>query len=104
VLNHNENDTILKGTYLNWLEAFVPKNIFWIRGKAGSGKSTLMRYLDEQVGKYILEQAELRQRNQALHWLGQTELLIASCYFWSAGTAAQKIPFGPLTVAFISGL
>ncbi|KAK5050401.1 hypothetical protein LTR84_003682 [Exophiala bonariae] len=63
VLEHNQRDPLLMGAYLDWLEGSVPSNMFWIRGKAGSGKSTLMRYLDDHIGKHVLDKAGLQRGN-----------------------------------------
>ena len=48
--------------------------------KAGSGKSTLMRFLDDHPSTRTI-----------LHeWAGQHRLLILRCFFWKAGTTLQK--------------
>ena len=54
--------------------------IFWISGKPGSGKSTLMKYLD---GKD-------RTQSALLKWAGNTRLVRVSFYFWNSGTEMQK--------------
>ncbi|KAH8760433.1 hypothetical protein F5883DRAFT_425727, partial [Diaporthe sp. PMI_573] len=54
--------------------------IFWIRGKAGCGKSTSMKFL---LGNHQLQQ--LLQE-----WAGEDELLITSYFFWAAGSSLQK--------------
>lgn len=57
--------------------------IYWITGKAGSGKSTLMKFLTEQ---YVTKQL-------LLEWAGGAnshDLVIAKHFFWSPGTPAQK--------------
>jgi hypothetical protein len=53
---------------------------FWISGKPGSGKSTLM--------KYIVESHETERLLS--HWSRDATLVSASFYFWSAGTSMQK--------------
>lgn len=55
--------------------------IFWIRGKAGSGKSTLMKFLcgDERTYDNLAAWATSRQR-----------LVVAKYFFWSAGTPLQR--------------
>ncbi|KAL8797113.1 MAG: hypothetical protein Q9195_000580 [Heterodermia aff. obscurata] len=62
----------------NWLES--QRGIYWINGKAGSGKSTLMKYLvaHPQTTKLLKT------------WAGNRTLVTASVYFWHAGTALQK--------------
>lgn len=54
--------------------------IYWITGKAGSGKSTLMKFITEQYATSIA----LRE------WAGSDDLVIAKHFFWSPGTAIQK--------------
>lgn len=53
---------------------------FWINGKAGSGKSTFMKYL---VAKS--DTAELLRK-----WAGVNSLLCPSFFFWSSGSSIQK--------------
>jgi hypothetical protein len=60
--------------------------IYWLGGKAGSGKSTLMKYIDydERSGKYLEE------------WASSEPLVVASFYFWNPGTSMQKSQVGLL--------
>ena len=60
--------------------------IYWLGGKAGSGKSTLMKYIDydERSTKYLKE------------WAGSEPLVVASFYFWNPGTSMQKSQVGLL--------
>ena len=64
--------------YMSWLES--GDGIFWITGKAGSGKSTLMEYIftDTQTA-VALEQ-----------WANGRKLLAASHYFWYLGSLMEK--------------
>ncbi|KAI9147598.1 hypothetical protein HJFPF1_12627 [Paramyrothecium foliicola] len=57
------------------------KGIFWIKGKAGSGKSTLM--------KYLMGDQEPRTRMLLEEWAQGQELLMASHFFWGPGTKLQ---------------
>jgi ABC-type glutathione transport system ATPase component len=60
--------------------------IFWVSGKAGSGKSTLMKYICDST-----------QTAASLHqWAGGAKLVTASYYFWNAGTDMQKSQQGLL--------
>ncbi|KAI0097758.1 hypothetical protein GGR51DRAFT_566231 [Nemania sp. FL0031] len=63
---------------LQWLRH--SNGTFWVSGKAGSGKSTLM--------KYIANHDETRKSLEA--WAGTKKLIIAEHYFWNAGTMMQK--------------
>lgn len=64
--------------FVTWLRQSA--DIYWIAGKAGSGKSTLMRFLTGHPDTSNL----LKQ------WAGSKKLIIAQHYFWSPGTAIQK--------------
>lgn len=57
---------------------------YWINGKAGSGKSTLMKFLcSHQKLKEMLTQ-----------WASEQQLITASFFFWNLGTAEQKLQKG----------
>lgn len=60
--------------------------IFWVSGKAGSGKSTLMKYLSSNSKTSQLIRS----------WAGTHELVIAQHYFWIAGTTMQNSQTGLL--------
>lgn len=53
---------------------------YWIEGKAGSGKSTLMKF----ISTHPKTQELLRD------WAGKSELITGSYFFWLAGTSLQK--------------
>ena len=72
----------LQHNFIQWLRH--AEGVFWITGKAASGKSTLMRYVYE---------------HPALHshlkiWGGQRRLVTAKFYFWNTGTSLQKSQVG----------
>lgn len=54
--------------------------IYWVSGKAGSGKSTLMKLLA----------TDKRTRDSLLGWSAGGRLLVLSFYFWNPGTPLQK--------------
>jgi hypothetical protein len=59
---------------------------YWVNGKAGSGKSTLMKFLGaSQAVRQVLQE-----------WAHPHELILASFYFWRSGTALQKSQEGLL--------
>ena len=60
--------------------------IYWVAGKAGSGKSTLMKYL-------VFNESA---RNALHSWAGKDNLVVASFFFWNAGTPMQKSQLGLL--------
>jgi hypothetical protein len=61
--------------------------IYWISGKAGSGKSTLMRYISQHP----------RLQNQLQDWAGTSrDLVIGSFFFWIGGVHDQASHVGLL--------
>jgi hypothetical protein len=68
--------------------------IFWIRGKAASGKSTLMKFIAA---------AEKTEEILAT-WAGKSRLLVDSFYFWNIGTDEQKSQLGLLRSVLLSVL
>jgi NACHT domain len=70
--------------FVTWLRR--GKGCYWISGKAGSGKSTLMKYIATQPRtRLILDE-----------WADCHELMTASYFFWNAGTTLQKSQRGLL--------
>jgi len=73
-----------KNPFIEWLES--GRGIFWVTGKAGSGKSTLMKFL----GRHPATKEALG------FWAGDKTIVVASFYFWYAGTELQKSQEGLL--------
>jgi hypothetical protein len=69
---------------LDWLA--TKNGIFWVAGKPGSGKSTLMKHLSDHP----------RTRTALYSWAGESDLVIAAYFFWSAGAELQKTQEGLL--------
>ena len=67
-----------------WIES--GGGCYWLSGKAGSGKSTLMKWICDHK----------RTRQALSHWAGDHRLVTASFFFWNAGTALQKSQKGLL--------
>ncbi|KIW97978.1 uncharacterized protein Z519_01562 [Cladophialophora bantiana CBS 173.52] len=70
--------------FIEWLE--TKNDIYWITGKAASGKSTLL--------KYILQNGNTRRGLEL--WGGGSEVVIASFFFWSLGDSMQRSQCGLL--------
>jgi hypothetical protein len=60
--------------------------VYWISGKAGSGKSTLMKFLHQDAGL----------QDALKTWAGNARLITVSFYFWNAGSSLQKSQEGLL--------
>ncbi|KAH9206139.1 hypothetical protein DL95DRAFT_488419 [Leptodontidium sp. 2 PMI_412] len=74
-------------SFVDWL--LSPQHVYWITGKAGSGKSTLMKYIIHN------------QRTQDLLriWAnnaGGKQLVTVSFYLWNAGSQFQRTQEGLL--------
>lgn len=61
-------------------------SLYWITGKPGSGKSTLMRYIFHHA----------RTREHLKIWAGERVLQFAGWFFWNAGNKLQKSQQGLL--------
>jgi hypothetical protein len=70
--------------FVEWLQN--DGNVYWVNGKAGSGKSTLM--------KYIYQNSNTRRHLQA--WAGDAKSQIARYYFWNGGSQDQRSHTGLL--------
>ncbi|KAK4062315.1 hypothetical protein Trihar35433_9136 [Trichoderma harzianum] len=74
-----KDDVPMWYSFPKWLEDDT-KNTYWITGKPGSGKSTIM--------KLILQQNFVK--NSLSLSLGSMRLILVKYYAWSAGTTLQK--------------
>ncbi|KAI1126841.1 hypothetical protein F5Y10DRAFT_203305 [Nemania abortiva] len=76
-----ETRTTLSGVerlFTSWLES--GSGVFHISGKAGSGKSTLMKHI------WLHDRTEERLKT----WAGDKKLLRSAFFFWAAGNDDQK--------------
>ena len=70
--------------FVEWLRH--GDGIYWVNGKAGSGKSTLMKYIyNDNRTSQILSQ-----------WSGSIPILVATFFFWNSGTREQRSQIGLL--------
>ena len=65
-------------SFVQWLEN--GKGTYWINGKAGSGKSTLMSFLSNHD----------RTKRSLEVWSGNKIILIPKFFFWSGGSPMEK--------------
>ena len=61
-----------------WLE--TGQGIYWVEGKAGSGKSTLMKFLTK----------EMKTRELLDIWAAGRPLVVVNYFFWGPGTELQR--------------
>jgi len=70
-------DAMQWANFIEWLEH--GSGLYWINGKAGSGKSTLMKFLHSDP-----------RTNRCLDvWAGDSKLVIAGFFFWNSGSSIQ---------------
>ncbi|KAI8302240.1 hypothetical protein K4K59_000578 [Colletotrichum sp. SAR11_240] len=84
VYQPQSDDQNTVGHFAQWLKS--DEQFFWVSGKPGSGKSTFMKFVA----------GEARTRGLLSKWAKANRLVIASHYFWSAGTELQKSEHGLL--------
>jgi hypothetical protein len=79
------NSTRPWSDFTTWLKA-TDDSLYWINGKAASGKSTLINFiLGHSYTKSLLS-----------HWSGDNKLVPASFFFWNSGTPLQRSQRGLL--------
>jgi hypothetical protein len=67
--------------FLEWLEdSSHNQPLYWVGGKPGSGKSTLMKFICEHP----------KTKTALQEWAGSDQLVTASFFFWFYGTKMQK--------------
>lgn len=65
-------------SFTHWLE--FGDGIYWIDGKAGSGKSTLMKFLYDHA----------QTQRLLTSWVNPIRLDLANFFFWNSGTTDQN--------------
>lgn len=75
---HQKRDEDLRGRFLRWLYSDQPS--FWVNGKAGSGKTSLMSFIEGD-----------KRTHKALRvWARNRKLYTFSFFFWRPGSPLQK--------------
>jgi hypothetical protein len=71
--------------FKRWLSnSSTDADVFWIGGKAGSGKSTLMKFLADHPKTHEILQ----------EWAGTRQLILIKHFFWSSGPSMQQSQLG----------
>ncbi|KAK2060200.1 hypothetical protein LY76DRAFT_625342 [Colletotrichum caudatum] len=79
--------------FQKWLES--DESLYWITGKAGSGKSTLMKFIcDGEDDEHPPTATRGRCYPHLSTWANDRPLIIASFYFWASGTEMESSPTG----------
>ena len=82
IFDPDTKDNIPWDSFLSWLQS--GDGIYWINGKAASGKSTLMRYIFEHSATF----------EHLKSWAGEKQIILSKFYFWSTGSVVQKSQIG----------
>ncbi|KIW32474.1 uncharacterized protein PV07_04019 [Cladophialophora immunda] len=89
-----DSDTNKWVSFKDWLES--DDKLYWITGKAGSGKSTLIKYICYPVRSTQEPNPVPRCRQFLETWSSDKHLVIASFYFWNSGIQTQMTQRGLL--------
>ncbi|KAF2440909.1 hypothetical protein P171DRAFT_434643 [Karstenula rhodostoma CBS 690.94] len=83
-----------KGSFPVWLGDSNGQNVFWLTGKPGSGKSTLMKYLfrNEELFPFLER------------WSGHSPGILTGFFLWNCGTDLQKTTIGLLRTIIYEAL
>jgi hypothetical protein len=84
IFNDTSNTASSWSSLPDWLRE--SGSIYWINGKAGSGKSTLMRYIYEHPNT----------REYLSLWAGDSPIVLAGFFFWNSGALQQRTQTGLL--------
>jgi NACHT domain len=89
----NDEQVPAWSSFPNWLEG-NSTDIYWITGKPGAGKSTLVKFI---LGNHKMEQCLQK-------WLVGSPLLILGYYFWIAGSEIHRSREGLLRAMLFQAL
>lgn len=78
LFREHQTPSELWSSFTNWLQG--EDKVYWISGKPGSGKSTLM--------KYIYHHPSTRKLLEL--WSGSRGLVTAAFFFWNSGTELER--------------
>lgn len=82
--HHRTYEWAYKNSFMDWMQSH--RQLFWISGKPGSGKSTLIKFLVKNPKTQVCLK----------NWAGERNLFIASYFFWINGSYLQRSQEGLL--------
>lgn len=92
ILRSTSNQNQQWNSFIVWLSSSTEsRRIYWIYGKPGSGKSTMMRFLDQNI---IMP-------DHLLPWAENRTILCAQYFFWNPGDKLQKSVTGLLRTVLL---
>lgn len=84
IFRDSPDQTTTWTNFTRWLES--NDSLYWVSGKAGSGKSTLMKHISSH---------KMTSRSLQV-WAAESSLQVASFFFWNSGSELQKSQEGLL--------
>ncbi|ROV93714.1 hypothetical protein VSDG_06938 [Cytospora chrysosperma] len=78
IFNGQKKTTQSNTTLMEWMT--VGSGLYWISGRAGTGKSSLMRFLDD----------DSRTKEAFQAWSGERPLVLTAFYFWNSEAAGDR--------------
>lgn len=99
IFEREKDKALLWADFCQFLESQDHRR-YWITGKPGSGKSTLMKFITQPLGlagaraSLSDESIDLRCTEYLKTWAGDCSLSVACFYFWAAGSQIQTSKVG----------
>lgn len=84
IFEEQDEEDLRWSNFSEWL--LRGESVYWLTGKAGSGKSTLMKYI------FCHRQTRFLLRR----WAADVPLVVAGFFFWNSGASMQKTQEGLL--------
>ncbi|KAF8852663.1 hypothetical protein BDZ45DRAFT_730000 [Acephala macrosclerotiorum] len=101
VFEDSSKDQRKWSNFKDWL--ISNSQLYWITGKPGSGKSTLMKYICHPEKEDEQAKAKVSSRcTKFLHeWAGNCQLIMGSFFFWNSGMPLQMQQEGLLRTLLV---
>jgi hypothetical protein len=101
VFEDSSSDQRKWSNFKDWL--ISDSQLYWVTGKPGSGKSTLMKYIcyPEEVDEQAKAKAPSRCTKFLRKWARNCHLIIGSFFFWNSGMPLQMQQEGLLRTLLV---